>query len=68
MSEAEVEFRRMLVLPEVVPNEFEAAPAGCLGRIEVPSAGEKYGEVVVLTPAQRLAENDAVANYLGQLL
>ena len=41
--------RRMLVLPEVAPNELEAAPAGSLGQIEIPDAGNKHGEVIVLT-------------------
>jgi hypothetical protein len=57
--------RRMLVLPAVAPNEFEAAPPGSLGQIEIPGAGKKHGEVVVLTPEQRRAVDDALAGYLA---
>jgi hypothetical protein len=42
----------MLVLPGNVPNDFESAPPGSLGQIEIPGAGKKHGEVVVFTPEQ----------------
>jgi hypothetical protein len=51
----------MLLLPEIAPNEYESAPPGALGQIEIPSAGKKHGEVVVLTPEQRRAVDDALA-------
>lgn len=57
--------RRVLMLPEMPPNEYESAPAGSLGQIEIPGAGKKYGEVVVLTPEQRYAVDDALAGYLA---
>ena len=53
--------RRMLVLPEVAPNKFEASPPGSL----VLGAGKKHGEVVVLTPEQRRAVDDALAGDLA---
>jgi hypothetical protein len=52
--------RRMLVLPGNVPNDFESAPPGSLGQIEIPGAGKKHGEVVVFTPEQRRAVDDAL--------
>ena len=57
--------RRMLVLTEVKPNKYEVAPPGSLGQIEIPGAGKKHGEVVVLTPEQRRAADDALAGYLS---
>jgi hypothetical protein len=57
--------RRMLVLPDVPPNEYESAPPGSLGQIEIPGAGKKHGEVVVLTPEQRRAVDDALSGYLA---
>ena len=57
--------RRMLVLPEVAPNDYESAPPGSLGQIEIAGAGKKHGEVVVLTPEQRRAVDDALAGYLA---
>jgi len=57
--------RRMLVLPEVAPNEYESDPSRWLGQIEIPGAGKKHGEVVVLTPEQRRAVDDALAGYLA---
>jgi len=57
--------RRMLMLPEVAPNEYESVPPGALGQIEIPGAGKKHGEVVVLTPEQRRAVDDALAGYLA---
>ncbi len=57
--------RRMLVLPQIAPNEYESAPPGGLGQIEVLGAGKKHGEVVVLTPEQRRAVDDALAGYLA---
>ena len=57
--------RRMLVLPEIKPNEYESTPLGSLGQIEIPGAGKKHGEVVVLTPEQRRAVDDALAGYLA---
>jgi hypothetical protein len=55
----------MLVLPDAVPNEYETAPTGSLGQIEIPGAGKKHGEVVVFTPEQRRAVDDALRGYLG---
>ena len=57
--------RRMLVLPEVAPNDYESAPPGSLGQIEIAGTGKKHGEVVVLTPEQRRAVDDALAGYLA---
>jgi hypothetical protein len=57
--------RRMLALPEVAPNEYESALPAALGQIEIPGAGKKHGEVVVLTPEQRRAVDDALAGYLA---
>lgn len=57
--------RRMLELPDAAPNEYEVAPVGSLGQIEIPGAGKKHGEVVVLTPEQRRAVDDALAGYLA---
>jgi len=55
----------MLVLPEHVPNDLRLAPPGCLGQIEIPGAGKKHGEVVVFTPEQRRAVDDALGGYLA---
>jgi hypothetical protein len=57
--------RHMLALPEVAPNEYESAAPAALGQIEIPGAGKKHGEVVVLTPEQRRAVDDALAGYLA---
>lgn len=57
--------RRMLVLPEVLPNEYESASPGSLGQIEIPGAAKKHGEVVVLTAEQRRAIDDALAGCLA---
>ena len=57
--------RRMLLLPEIAPNEYERALPAALGQIEIPGAGKKHGEVVVLTPEQRRAVDDALAGYLA---
>jgi len=57
--------RRMLVLPENVPNDSESALPGSLGQIEIPGAGKKHGEVVVFTPEQRRAVDDALGGYLA---
>jgi integrase len=57
--------RRMLELPEGVPNDYETAPTGSLGQIEIPGAGKKHGEVVVFTPEQRRAVDDALDGYLA---
>ncbi len=57
--------RRMLVLPQIAPNEYELAAPTALGQIEIPGAGRKHGEVVVLTPEQRRAVDDALAGYLA---
>ena len=50
--------RRALALPDDVPNDYDAAPPGSLGQIDIPGAGKKHGEVVVLTPDQRRAVDD----------
>ena len=55
----------MLVLPENVPNDFESALPGSLGQIEIPGAAKKHGEVVVFTPEQRRAVDDALGGYLA---
>lgn len=57
--------RRALTLPGDTPNDYNAAPPGSLGQIEIPGAGKKHGEVVVLTPEQRRAVDDALAGYLA---
>ena len=57
--------RRMLVLPDAPPNDYETAPTGSLGQIEIPGAGKKHGEVVVFTPEQRRAVDDALHGYLA---
>ena len=57
--------RRMLALPVVTPNDYESAPSGTLGNIEIPGAGKKHGEVVVFTPEQRRAVDDSLAGYLA---
>lgn len=56
--------RSMLVLTEVASDDYERLPAGSLGQITIPGAGKKHGEIVVLTPEQRRAVDDAVAGYL----
>src|SRR5688572_20489891 len=57
--------RRMLLLPESAPNDYESAPLGSLGQIEMAGAGKKHGEVVVLTPEHRRAVDDALVGYLA---
>jgi hypothetical protein len=57
--------RRALTLPGDTPNDYNAAPPSSLGQIEIPGAGKKHGEVVVLTPEQRRAVDDALAGYLA---
>jgi len=41
------------------------SPPGALGQIEIPGAGKKHGEVVILTSEQRRAVDDALAGYLA---
>jgi hypothetical protein len=57
--------RTMLTLTDVDSAEYETAPPGALGQIEIPGAGKKCGEVVVFTPEQRLAVDDALGGYLA---
>jgi hypothetical protein len=59
--------RRMLALPDAVPDNHLTAPTGSLGHIELiaPGAGKKHGEVVVFTPEQRRAVDDALGGYLA---
>lgn len=57
--------RRMLVLTDATPEEYESVPAGSLGQIVIPGAGKKHGETVVLTPEQRRAVDDALGGYLA---
>ena len=57
--------RGMLTLPEVTPNDYKSAPPGGLGQVEIPGAWKKHGEVVVLTPEQRRAIDDALGGYLA---
>jgi hypothetical protein len=57
--------RGMLALPDVAPEDYESAAPGSLGQIEIHGAGKKHGEVVVLTPEQRRAVDDALAGYLA---
>ena len=57
--------RAMLALPNVDPATYDTLPAGSLGQIEIPGAGKKHGEVVVFTPEQRRAVDDALAGHLA---
>lgn len=57
--------RRMLALTEVDPSDYEKLPAGSLGQVVIPGAGKKHGEIVVLTPEQRRAVDDALLGYLA---
>ena len=56
--------RTMLTLPDVDSAKYETAPPGALGQIEIPGAGKKHGEIVVFTPEQRRAVDDALGSYL----
>jgi hypothetical protein len=44
---------------------YDTLPAGSLEQVEIPGAGKKHGEVVVLTPEQRRAVDRALAGYLA---
>jgi hypothetical protein len=57
--------RTMLTLTDVGLTEYESAPPGALGQIEIPGAGKKHGEVVVFTLEQRRAVDDALGSYLA---
>lgn len=57
--------RRMLTLTEVDPADYDKLPAGSLGQVVIPGAGKKHGEIVVLTPEQRRAVDDALVGYLA---
>ena len=57
--------RRMLTLTDVEPANYEKLPAGSLGQVVIPGAGKKHGEIVVLTPEQRRAVDDALLGYLA---
>ena len=57
--------RRMLTLTDVDPADYEKLPAGSLGQVVIPGAGKKHGEIVVLTPEQRQAVDDALLGYLA---
>ena len=57
--------RTMLTLTDIAATEYESAPPGALGQIEIAGAGKKHGEVVMFTPEQRRAVDDALAGYLA---
>ena len=57
--------RTMLTLTEIGSADYESAPPGVLGQIEIVGAGKKHGEVVVFTPEQRHAVDDALGGYLA---
>lgn len=57
--------RTMLTLTEVDSTEYAALPAGSLGQVVIPGAGKKHGEVLVFTPEQRRAVDDALCGYLA---
>jgi hypothetical protein len=56
--------RRTLTLTDVDRENYESASAGDLVQVEIPGAGKKHGEIVVLTPEQRRAVEDALNGYL----
>jgi hypothetical protein len=57
--------RRTLTLTEVDAAKYDELPAGALGSVTIPGSGKKHGEVVVLTPEQRQAVDDALRGYLA---
>ena len=57
--------RRTLTLTDVQLSDYEAAAAGALGQIRIPGSGKKHGEIVVFTPEQRRAVDDALGGYLA---
>ena len=57
--------RRTLELKDAAPADYEKLPAGSLGQVTIPGAGKKHGEIVVLTPEQRRAVDDALRGYLA---
>ena len=57
--------RRMLVLPDAVPNDYATAPTGSLGQIEIPGAGNKHGDVAVFMREQCRAVDDALGSYIA---
>jgi hypothetical protein len=57
--------RRMLTLTDIGTADYEQHPTGSLGEIAIPGAGKKHGEIVVFTPEQRRAVDDALAGYLA---
>ena len=58
--------RRMLTLTDVDPSDYETLPAGSLGQVVIPGAGKKHGEIIVLTPEQRRAVDDALLGFLAK--
>jgi hypothetical protein len=58
--------RRMLTLTDADQSTYDDLPAGALGQVTIPGAGKKHGEVVVLTPEQRRAVDDALKGYLAK--
>jgi hypothetical protein len=58
--------RRMLTVSDVASTDYENVPAGSLGQVVIPGAGKKHGEIVVLTPEQRRAVDDALGGYLAK--
>ena len=58
--------RRMLLLTDAKPDDYERLPAGSLGQVTIPGAGKKHGEIVVFTPEQRRAVDDALHGYLSK--
>jgi hypothetical protein len=57
--------RSMLTLSEAEPAADDVLPVGALGRIIIPGAGKKHGEVVIFAPKQRRTVDDALAGYLA---
>jgi hypothetical protein len=55
----------MLTLTDVPPSDYETAAAGTLGLIRIPGSGKQHGEVVVFTPEQRRAGDDALRGDLA---
>lgn len=57
--------RGVLMLTDVEPAAYEGLPAGASGRIIIPGAGRKHGEIVGFTPEQRRAVDHALEGYLA---
>lgn len=57
--------RSMLTLGNAKAADYETLPAGSLGQVTIPGSGKKHGEIVMLTPEQRRAVDDALRGYLA---